>query len=160
MLDVAWLVVTSMFDAIACALVHLVVLVDLLSSLPLCNAMWKQMALLPLLLSLSLPLLNAMWKMMAMLPFLLSSLPSRDARNKTAHVLLSCDATLKWHALAHEALLSYLLCDAAYKYCALAHEALSLLPLCNGTSKCCALAHEALLSLLLCNAMCKCTALA
>ncbi len=61
MLDVAWLVVASMFDAIACALVHLVVLADLLLLLPSRDAMWKMMALLPVLL-LSLPLCDAQYE--------------------------------------------------------------------------------------------------
>jgi hypothetical protein len=53
MLDVVWLVVASMFDAIARAFVHLIVLVDVLLSSSLCNVMWKMMALLPFLLLLS-----------------------------------------------------------------------------------------------------------
>ncbi len=159
-LDVTWLVVASMFDVIACALVQLVVLIDLLLSLPLHNAKWKTMVLLLLLLSSLSPLRNAMWKMMALLPFLLLLLPSQDARNKTACAPLSCDTTLKWQALAHEALLSSLLCDATYKCRTLVHKALLLLPLWNTMLKCCALAHEALLLLPLCDATCKHTALA
>jgi hypothetical protein len=75
-----------MFDAAACALVHLVVLVDLLLLLPLRNTMWE----LPLLLLLLLPSHDAMWKPMALLPFLflLSSLPLRNAQYATACTLL------------------------------------------------------------------------